>query len=272
MVHHHPPQHGPRLADSCRWSGMGKLVGWRFLRRHCMSDHTPRDYFITFMPSQRTSWLSLPLAPLVFWPHLGPHCGYVTHRDATIHGPCAAPWSSAYGLTAPLAHALAASPPSSDALHAWPASSSCVVLFRRAPTSPVAHAPPHAPVLACTCSPLHHLLGFSSAKYCLFLWLYAAVVLSPSSQPSHRHHGPYATSILIGTTLGWDPPPALMPQSLAPALPASTSFTGLYVTCALCTPCGSRTAACPCPRVHTQLASPPPLALTPSCSVYSARR
>ena len=157
----------------------------------------------TFAPSWRTSRLSLPLAPLVFRPCLGPHRGYVTRHDAAVHGPCAAPWLLSYGLATPwlssyslatpLAHALAASPPSSDVLCAWPAS--CVLLFRWAPTRPAALAPLHAPVLVCTRSLLHHLLGFSSATYHLFLWFYAAVVLllffstfAPSPQPLRRFH------------------------------------------------------------------------------------
>ena len=138
-----------------------------------------------------------------------PHRGYVTRRDAAVHGPRAPPWSSAYGLAAPLAHALATSPPSSDVLRAWPAS--CVVLFRRAPTRPAARAPPHAPVLVCTRSPLHHLLGFSSAKY------------SPTPLPS-------SPALLSGGTRLQPSRRSLWPRR-CPLLRPSR-----YVTCALTHP------------------------------------
>ena len=120
-------------------------------------------------------------------------------------------------------------------------------LFRRAPTRPAARAPLHTLVLACTHSPLHHLLGFSSAKY------------SPMPLPS-------SSALLSGGTHLQPSRRSLWPRRFLLLRPSR------YVTRALCTPCGSRTAACPCPRVHTQPASPHPSALTPSCSVYSAQR
>ena len=208
----------------------------------------------------------------MFWPRLGPHRGYVTHHDAAVHGPHATPWLSSYGLATPwpLSYGLAGGRTLGPCPGRIPTLFRCAsrlarILHLALPTCPDTPWSSHAHAARFTTSWVFLVLhivcfcGFMLPLYCCF-----------SSQPSRHHHSPRTASILISTTLGQDPPPALMPQSLAPALPASTFFAGLYVTCTLCTPCGSCTAACPCPRVHTQPASPPPSALTPSRSVYLA--
>ena len=104
------------------------------------------------------SRLTVPLAPLASRPRLGPHRGHVTRRDAAIR------W---------LRRALGPRP------------GRVPMLFRRAlrlarvlrltlptrpdtPSGPCTSARPGPRVYT---QPLHHLLGFPSAKYCLFVTL-----------------------------------------------------------------------------------------------------
>ena len=206
------------------------------------------------------SRLTVPLAPLASRPHLGLHRGHVTHCDAAVR------W---------LRRALGPRP-------------GCVpTLFRRAPrvahvlrlTLPTRPDTPSGPFTSARpgpcvyMQPLHHLLGFPSAKYCLFVTLCCrctvaflfklrAITMAPTPLPS-------SSALRLGGTRLQPSRRSLWPRR-CPFLRPSRGSTVPVPFAHPVAPAPPHAPVLACTRSPPHRL--PPSALTPSRSVYAARR